>query len=517
EQLLASIWAELLHLDQVGVTDNFFDLGGHSLLATQAIARLGIDLPLAALFDHPTIKDLAHTIDTTTNTVAPITPADRTKPLPLSYAQQRLWFLHQLDPDSAEYHVPTVIPLPDTADATAIADALSTIVERHEILRTRIITDPDGIPYQVIDPPAPVRLHTTSDIHTPFDLTTGPLIRAALVHQRLLITAHHIITDEWSERILRRELTALLNHQPLPPLPTQYADYATWQRHHLTGDILDTQLTYWHTQLADPPVLELPTDRPRPAVRSTAGDAVEFTVPADVTTGLLDLSRQQGATMFMTLLAAYAVLLHRHTGQTDLLIGTPIANRDHPDVEPLIGLFVNTLALRSRFDDDPLFTEFLARTRATALDAYTHQDLPFERLVDDLVDTRDRSRTSLVETFFVYSADPQAPTPRVADAAVAKFDLAFSAARSPQDVLHCSVHFSTGLFDRATVERLAGHLQVLLAAVAADAERPVSRLPLLTTAETAQLTQWNDTAVALPVVGSVLDLIDFDRDATAVR
>ncbi|MFD0574855.1 amino acid adenylation domain-containing protein [Dactylosporangium darangshiense] len=427
EQLLASIWAELLHLDQVGVTDNFFDLGGHSLLATQAIARLGINLPLAALFDHPTIQDLAHTIDTTTNTnvVAPITPADRSQPLPLSYAQQRLWFLAQLDPDSTEYHLPTLIPLPDPVDPAVVARALHTIIERHEILRTRIITDPDGIPHQVIDPPTPLPLAVKDltdqpdpiaaaktalleDARQPFDLTTGPLIRATLLHLTdnrhvLALCLHHIVSDEWSGRILRTELATLNHGTPLPPLPIQYADYATWQRQWLTGHILDTQLQYWRTQLANPPTLHLPTDHPRPPIRSNAGAEVAFTIPEPTATALQQLSRQHGTTMFMTLIAAYATLLHRHTGQSDILIGTPIANRNHPETESLIGFFVNTLALRSRFDDDPLFTELLARTRTTALDAYTHQDLPFEQLVDELTPTRDRSQTP--------SSKPSSTTP----------------------------------------------------------------------------------------------------------
>ncbi|WP_345144988.1 condensation domain-containing protein, partial [Dactylosporangium darangshiense] len=480
EELLAGIWAELLGLDQVGVSDNFFDLGGHSLLATQAVTRLGIGLPLAALFDHPTIKDLAATIDTTTNTsvgVVPITPADRSQPLPLSYAQQRLWFLHQLDPNSTEYHVPTVIPLPDTTDPTTVADALSTIVERHEILRTRIITDPDGIPYQVIDPPTPFPLQTTADTDTPFNLATGPLIRAALIDQRLLtITAHHIITDEWSDRILRHELTTLLNHQPLPPLPTQYADYATWQRHHLTTDTLNTQLDYWRTQLADPPVLELPTDRPQPAVRSTSGDAVEFLIPDHVTAGLRDLSRRHGATPFMTLIAAYAVLLGRYTGQDDILIGTPVANREPAETEALIGFFVNTVVLRSRLDDDPTFTELLVRTRTTALEAFAHQDVPFEQVVDELVRDRSRYRNPLLQTAFNYVQRRPAERTPAAELTV-KIDLSVTVA-DIDGQLGGALQYSTAVFDRSTVERMTGHLLNLLYAIVDDPDRPLSQLPI---------------------------------------
>ncbi|MFD0574853.1 condensation domain-containing protein [Dactylosporangium darangshiense] len=427
EELLAHIWAELLHLDQVGVSDNFFDLGGHSLLATQAITRtrthLNIDLPLATLFDHPTIHDLAHIIDTTVNPASPpITPADRTQPLPLSFAQQRLWFLDQLEPGSTEYNVPAVMPLAGPIDPAVVADALTAVVARHETLRTRLVSGPDGVAYQVIDPPAPVPLEvleaaTTDDARAlinqhaqaAFNLATGPLLRATLIRVNdrnlLALCMHHVISDEWSAAILHRELTALLADADtaLPELPVQYADYAVWQRQWLAGEILDTQLDYWRTQLANPPVLELPTDRPRPAVRSAAGGLVEFTIPADVTTRLRELSRQNGTTMFMTLTAAYALFLARHTGQTDILIGTPIAGRSRAETEALIGFFVNTLVLRTQLDDDPTFAELLARTRTTALNAYAHQDLPFEQLVDELVHHRDRSRTP--------SSTPCSPTP----------------------------------------------------------------------------------------------------------
>ncbi|MFD0586356.1 condensation domain-containing protein [Dactylosporangium darangshiense] len=412
EALLAGIWAELLHLDQVGVTDNFFDLGGHSLLATQAIARLGIDLPLAALFDHPTIKDLAHTIDTTTNTntLAPITPTDRSQPLPLSYAQQRLWFLAQLDPDSTEYHFLVRIPLPAPVDVSALNAALSTIVERHEVLRTRFVADADGVPRQVIDPPTAIALSTVDisgardETRVPFVLADGPLLRAALVRVAddqhvLALCMHHAIFDQWSTRLFERELATLYaayrdgRPDPLPPLPIQYADYAAWQRAWFAGPVRQAQLDYWLGRLASPPVLELPTDRPRARVRSTAGAILDFTVAAETAAALRDLSRRHATTMFMTVLAAYAVLLHRHTGQGDLLVGTPIANRNQAGTDDLIGFFINNLVLRIDLSDDPTVGELLRRVRVTALEAYTHQDLPFEELVDELVHDRDRSRT----------------------------------------------------------------------------------------------------------------------------
>ncbi|MFG2169746.1 amino acid adenylation domain-containing protein, partial [Micromonospora chersina] len=520
---LAGIWTDLLGLDHIGATDNFFDLGGHSLLATRAIGRiravLGADLLLAALFDHPTVRTLAAMVDAATGAgTAPVVPADRAHKLPLSFGQQRLWFLAQLDPTSTEYHLPVVIPLQGDADP---AGALTTIVDRHEVLRTRILPDADGTPYQVIDPPAPFTLKraeaaTETDARTliaelsrePFDLATGPLLRGLLIslgdgRRVVALCLHHIVADQWSVRILHDELRALLDGSTPPPLPVQYADYAVWQREQDLG----AQLDYWRNQLADPPVLNLPTDRPHPPIRSAAGGYVEFTVPADVSAQLRQLSRRHGATMFMTLLTAYAVLLHRHTGQDDLLIGTPVANRGRAETENLIGFFVNTLALRTRLDGDPTFTDLLDQVRETALAAYNHQDLPFEQLVDQHVRDRDRSRTPLIQTLFHYAGS--APAGSGADAPIGQdvpFDLGLSLSDS-EDRLRGMFEYSTALFDRATIERLANRLGGLLAAVVADADTPVGDLPILTPAEEQQLNAWNDTALPLATATGVDALI----------
>ncbi|MEU6432678.1 condensation domain-containing protein, partial [Microbispora sp. NPDC046973] len=354
EELLTSIWADLLGLDRVGVTDNFFDLGGHSLLATQVITRiraaLGTDTGVAAIFDHPTVGELAAVIDTGTASEAPppIVPVSRERKLPLSFAQQRLWFLDQLDPGSAEYVISTPIHLPERLDLAALHAALDALVERHEVLRTRLVADDDGIPWQVIDPPTrfdlpmvdltghdhpqeAARAWVAADAATPFDLATGPLIRATLLRladdQHILaLSMHHIVSDEWSAKIFLRELVELYEASrdgrpnPLPPLTVQYADFAVWQRDWLTGPVLDEQLDYWRNQLADPPVLELPTDHPRPPVRSTTGAAISFHLDSHVTARLRELSRKQSSTMFMTLLAAYAVLLGKYSGQDDLVV-----------------------------------------------------------------------------------------------------------------------------------------------------------------------------------------------------
>ncbi|MFG1690523.1 amino acid adenylation domain-containing protein, partial [Nonomuraea sp. NPDC049269] len=540
EQLLAGIWADLLGLDQVGVRDNFFDLGGHSLLATQAITRIrttfGTDLALAALFDHPTINGLATLIDGTAITAIapPISSADRDHPLPLAFAQQRLWFLAQLDPDSAEYNAPIPIPLSGDLDIPALRAALTALVERHEVLRTRLVADADGIPHQIIDPPADFPLplvdlthqaaqdFIATDAATPFDLAAGPLLRGSLIRisdqeHILALCMHHVVSDEWSAKIFHRELTALYEAfrqgkpSPLAPLAVQYADFAVWQRAWLTGETLGEQLGYWQRQLAQPPVLNLPTDRPRLPVRTTAGAAINFRIDPDISHRLQELSRRSGATMFMTLLAAYSALLGRYTRQDDLLVGTPVANRNQAETEDLIGFFVNTLVLRTDLSGDPTFTELLHRVRATALEAYGHQDLPFEQLVDELGVDRDRSRTPLFETLFNYTADldgvhiPEENT--ALEQSAVKFDLVLSMVAAGDQDLVGSVQFSTALFEQATIERLIGHLNMLLAAVTTDPDQPLSALPILTSAELQSLREVNTTGVVLPEAAGVHELI----------
>ncbi|MEU6432664.1 amino acid adenylation domain-containing protein, partial [Microbispora sp. NPDC046973] len=540
EELLAGIWADLLNLDHVGVTDNFFDLGGHSLLATQAITRIraafGTDTGVAALFDHPTVGELAAVIDTGTAGEAPppIVPVSRERKLPLSFAQQRLWFLDQLDPGSAEYVIPSPIPLTGDMDIAALRAALDALVERHEVLRTRLVADDDGIPWQVIDPPTrfdlpmvdltghdhpqeAARAWVAADAATPFDLATGPLIRATLLRladdQHILaLSMHHIVSDEWSAKIFLRELIALYEASrdgrpnPLPPLAVQYADFAVWQRDWLTGPVLDEQLGYWRNQLADPPVLELPTDRPRPPVRSTAGAAISFHLDSHVTARLRELSRKQSSTLFMTLLAAYTTLLGKYTGQHDVIVGSPVAGRTHGQTEDLIGFFVNTLALRTDLSGDPTFTQLLARVRATALDAYTHQDLPFEQLIDELGVVRDRSRTPLVGTLFNYISQlPDTPAEQAqGDAEVlpdnALFDLSLVMGHTSDGALVGSVQYSTTLFDEPTIRRLIGHLTELLTAVTRDADQPLSTLPVLSAAEQRSLARWNETDLFVPSV-----------------
>ncbi|WP_239137328.1 condensation domain-containing protein, partial [Dactylosporangium siamense] len=430
EELLSGIWADVLGVERVGVHDNFFDLGGHSLLATRVASRVrtvfGVEVPVAALFDTPTVAGLARVVEAGAPGVVapPIVPVGRDRALPLSFAQQRLWFLAQLEPDSIEYNTPMPIRMTGELDVWALTSALAGLVARHEVLRTRLVADADGTPFQVIDPPAQpalplidlsaeddpaaaARAWLDADAAVPFDLAAGPMLRATLLRlgrreHVLALAMHHVVGDEWSEPILRRELDVLCNEGVLPSLPVQYADFAVWQRRWLTGEVLEGQLDYWRARLRDVPVLELPTDRPRAAVRSSAGAVSEFVVPADVVAGLRVLSRAAGVSMFMTVFAAFNVLLCRYSGQDDVVVGTPVANRNRAEVEGLIGFFVNTLVLRTDLSGDPTFVELLGRVRAGTLAAYAHQDVPFERLVDELGVVRDRSRTPLFQVLFNY-------------------------------------------------------------------------------------------------------------------
>src|SRR6266487_140812 len=540
---------------RVGAEDSFFELGGHSLLATRVISRVraafGIEVPLAALFDHPTVAGLAAVIEGAAPGLAvpPVIPVGRDWVLPLSFAQQRLWFLDQLEPGSTEYNVPMPVRLARGVDVAALSAALTAVTARHEVLRTRLVAGPDGIPHQVIDPPKRFPLPVTdvsgepdplraaerlvvADAVTPFDLAAGPLIRATLVRlgpgdHVLALSAHHVVCDEWSAGILRRELGALHeafrrgDADPLPALPVQYADFAVWQRQWLAGEVLDIQLAYWRGQLAGAPVLELPADRPRPPIRSTAGAVTEFSVPAKTAARLGVVARDNGATMFMTLFAVYAVLLSRYCGQDDIVAGTPVANRNNAETEGLIGFFVNTLVLRADLSGDPSFSQLLGRVRQMALGAYAHQDLPFEQLVDALVTDRDRSRTPLFQVLFNYvtnerhqagdldaDAGSQAPSPdALAEPRAVKFDLTVDVGESSSGGLVGGIQYSTALFDASTAERMAGHLVGLLDAVAADAGRRLSELPVLTAGERQLLAEWNDTGVPKVAAGGIHELV----------
>ncbi|MEB3963537.1 condensation domain-containing protein, partial [Streptomyces kunmingensis] len=414
EQIVTTVWSEILGVDTIGIHDNFFELGGHSLLATQVTSRLrrqlGVDVPVRTIFTSPTPATLAAAMrELATADEAPLVPVDRADTaLPLSFAQQRLWFLDKLTPGSAEYLVPFALRLRGELDADALGAAFTGLVARHEILRTRFVTDDSGRPSQMVDAPwsvTPVVHHVRSDAgledrertaqevmeaeaRRPFELDGGRLLRVDLVpvaqdDQYLLITLHHIVSDGWSAGILARELRELYaaalagSEASLPGLPVQYADFAVWQREQLTGDFLETQLAYWRERLSGVPVLELPTDHGRPAEREgAAGDTVYFTLPAEVAEPLRRAAGRRGASLFMTLLSLFKIVLARYGRQDDIAVGTPIAGRNRAETEALLGFFVNTLVMRTDLSGDPTFTELIDRVKDTALGAYDHQDLP---------------------------------------------------------------------------------------------------------------------------------------------
>ncbi|HWK90397.1 MAG TPA: amino acid adenylation domain-containing protein, partial [Longimicrobium sp.] len=436
EQRLAAIWSELLDVERVGAADGFFDLGGHSLLATRVVSRLreelGVEVPVRAVFEHPVLGALAAEVDrllaeTRGPEAPPITAVSRGGDLPLSFAQERLWFVQRMDGDTSAYHMPFAYRLGGALDVDALRRALDEVARRHESLRT-FFPEVDGLPVQRIAPPAsvPFPLHDLSGLgddlredeagrvaaahaDDPFDLARGPLFRAALVrlaadHHLLLVNLHHVISDGWSTGVLWTELSALYGAfaagrpSPLPEPALQYADFAAWQRAWLSGEAVERQLTYWRGALAGaPPLLELPTDRPRPPVQRHRGAAVGVVLDADAAAPLHALARREGATLFMVLLAALDVVLARWSGQDDVVVGTPIAGRTRAETEGMIGLFLNSLALRTDLSGDPSFREVLRRVRQATLDAYAHQDLPFERILEEIQPERSLSHTPVFQ------------------------------------------------------------------------------------------------------------------------
>jgi amino acid adenylation domain-containing protein len=546
EEMLAELWSQVLGVERVGVHDNFAELGGHSLLATQLMARVReafqVEVPLRTLFEAPTVAELAKQVAELRRShaglhVPPIRPVARgQQELPLSFAQQRLWFLDQLEPGNLFYNIPLAVRLKGALDADALRRALNEIVRRHEALRTTFAAV-DGRPVQVIAPelsiPLPVedlrgltpekreaealRL-ATEDAQTPFDLGGGPLLRARLLqvddaeHIAVLVL-HHIVSDGWSMRLLIRELAALYHAyaagrpSPLPELPIQYADYAAWQREWLQGDVLETQLDYWRKQLAGaPPLLELPTDHPRPAMQTYHGAIYSFGLSKELAQGLKRTSQKANCTLFMTLLAAFQTLLYRYTGQDDICVGTSIANRNRAETEDLIGFFVNTLVMRADLSDAPNFQTLLGRVREAALGAYTHQDVPFEMLVEKLQPERNLSHTPLFQVMFVMDNASQQSlelpdlvlSPVSVDVGKATFDLTLSMMEGDEG-LGGYIEYNTDLFEAETIRRMVGHLQTLLEGIVAAPDCSVARLPLLTADERQQvLAAWNETTRPLP-------------------
>ncbi|HEX6862027.1 MAG TPA: amino acid adenylation domain-containing protein, partial [Thermoanaerobaculia bacterium] len=551
EEAVAAIWSAVLGSPVRDGEASFFELGGHSLLAVQAQARvrgqLGVDLPLRTLFEAPTVAAFAHRVEEALYGAAglerpPLVAAAAGRDLPLSVAQQRLWFLDQLEPGSAAYNLPAAVGLSGRLSPAALVAALGQVVARHAMLRTRFASVA-GRPVQRVAParegvpfPLPLadlsglpgehaaaemRRLSASEGELPFDLESGPLLRALLLCRSvdehvLLLTLHHIAADGGSIRVLAAEVAALYEAalagaaSPLPPLPLQYGDYAVWQRDWLRGPVLETQLAFWRKRLAGAPAaLDLPTDRPRPAVTGAGGSRSGLhpvLFEPGLAAPLAALARSEGATLFMALLAAWKILLHRSSGEVDLAVGVPVSNRHETALEGLIGLFINTVVLRTSLEGGPAFRELLGRIREEALAAYTHQDLPFERLVEELAPERSLARAPFFQVMFDVR---DATLDRVglpgldlalvpAESSRSKFDLILSLERSG-DALGGVLEYRLDLFEPETAARLVRQIATLLAAAVRDPDTGIGVLPLLSPAERQEILRvWNDTGTPYP-------------------
>ena len=545
EEMLAGIFSAVLGVEQVGIHDNFFELGGHSLLATQVISRVNgafdVTEPLRDLFGAPTVAELAESVLAALSaerrpTAPPLEPVARSGDLPLSFAQQRLWFLNQLAPESFGYHVPYYLRSEGPLRVSVLKACLEEIVGRHETLHTRFIVK-DGVPFQVIFPQSlqvlsQVDLREVSEglrealvekligqeLRRLFDLSQGPLLRVMLVRVGeaeyvWLLTMHHIVSDGWSMGILVKELMALYEafargrSFSLPDLPIQYADFSVWQREWIQGAVREKQLSYWKGELERAPaVLELPTDRQRPALQTFDGARQMLVIPEALYRSLEGLSQREGVTLFMTLVAAFEVLLCRWTGQDDFVVGSPIANRNRSEVEGLIGFFVNMMCLRAVVSGDPQFTELLARVKEESLRAYANQDIPFEQLMEELGVARDLSHTPLFQVTFALQNAPREALelpglsigPVRPNRVPVRYDLEFGLWAGAEG-LTAEATYNIDLFNGATIERMLGHYRTLLAGIVANPEQHISDLPLLTHTERHQLlVEWNDTGADYP-------------------
>ncbi|GAB4200472.1 MAG: hypothetical protein Tsb002_36620 [Wenzhouxiangellaceae bacterium] len=553
EQMIAEIWADVMQLQRVGIHDNFFAIGGHSLLAMQIVARiekvLDIVLPLQSLFDEPTVAGLAHGIESQRWSEdgfqpPPLLPQPRTVAapeegappppdeyrFPQSASQQRLWFLEQLEPNSTTYSIPILLEVKGELDVAAMRQAFDALIERHEILRTTFAVEDNGALTQVIHKQRPMVMALTNleklpaeaqqaqaqqlvvqEAERPFNLTRGPLLRAMLLrlsagHHILLLNMHHIITDAWSNSILISELSTLYRAfqqgeaSPLQPLKVQYADFAKWQDEWLQFGVLEEMLFYWREKLRDaPPEITLMTDRPRQPREHVTGDMVQFSLSKATSEGLKQLASKLNATLFMVLLGGFKALLARHSGQNDIVIGVPVAARHPEELEPLIGFFVNTLVMRTDLSGDPGFDELIRRVRDTTVSAYEHQDLPFERLVEQLSPERRWQRAPMFQVMFVLQNAPAAQfdlpgldvTRLPLPSSTAKFDLNLSMQEDAEG-LHGALEYNTQIFDRATIERMLQHFTRLLESVLEQPTTKLTQLQLLPDDERQRmLQQWS--------------------------
>ncbi|MET0645255.1 MAG: amino acid adenylation domain-containing protein, partial [Pyrinomonadaceae bacterium] len=525
EEIVAGIWREVLKLPSVGRDDNFFNLGGHSLLVTQVLLRirdmLKVELPVRGFFESPTLKQMARLVEEQFGAgrlveQSAIEPTPRDEELPLSFAQQRMWFLEQFAAGTTTFHIPLGVRLSGPLNVAALEQSFGEVIRRHEALRTSFPVI-DGEPLQIIHPAprysipvidlgslepeaqevATTRL-TEAIFERPFDLETGPLARLVLFRyaeqdHALACTLHHIVSDGWSKGVLVKEISALYESfrggapSPLAELAVQYADFAAWQRQRLSGEALERELEYWRKNLAGaPPVLNVPTDRPRPPVQTYRGAAEPFLIERDLSDALKELSRRQGVTLFMTLLAGFQTLLQRYAAEDDFVVGTSVANRVSAQVEGLIGCFVNMLALRADCSGDPTFEEMVGRVRELTLQAYTRQSLPFEKLVEELQPQRNLSYPPLFQVVFSLQNAPMTDLalaglrlsfPRQVEVTTSKYDLLLDMWEGT-DGLAGALEYNPDLFDRDTAARMVGHLRNLLAAAAARPAARLSELPL---------------------------------------
>jgi amino acid adenylation domain-containing protein len=567
ETQVARIWGEVLQLDPVGVNDLFFDLGGQSLLAVQVVSRvrdaLNVELPVQSLFNETSVATMAAEIDDALARgvladAPPLEPAPRDGDLPLSFAQERLWFIDQLMPGLSAYNIPGAVRLRGDLDRGALERALNAIVERHEVLRTTFATR-RGKPVQVVVPAMPLEIDAVDlrdvpaeerqarafelareAVSRPFDLATGPLLRPVLFELDredvlFILVIHHIVYDMWSRDVFLAELGAFYEafsegREPdLPPLAIQYADFAVWQRRWLSGAVLDRQLGYWREQLAGLQPLELPTDRPRPAVQSMRGGRIDQPLPAELTAALKRFSQRQKVTLFVSLLSGFYALLRRYTGARDLAVGSPIANRNRVEIEPLLGFFANTLVLRAELPPGTSGEDLMARVRKMTLDAYSHQDLAFEKLVNEIQPDRDLGRQPLFQVMFNFLITYKPPArqlPRltleteVIHTGGVPFDFTQSMFEA-DGRLWSTLDYSSDLFDRTTVLRMLSHFERLLTAMVEEPGTPLEDLPLLGAAEQLQIVrEWNDPAtesfLAPPLSRWVEAQVERTPDAPAV-
>ncbi len=532
EDVVAATYCEVLGIEQLGIHESFFELGGHSLLATQVVSRIRtaiqVEVPLRNLFEAPTVAGLARRIEQELrggrgDAIPPIERVSREQNLPLSFAQQRLWFLNQLASDSSAYALPLTIKVQGRLDVGVLAKCLQEIVKRHECLRTTFVIH-DGQPMQAISarlhiPLGIVDLQTIgeeseqvneslqlieTEIMQPFDLSRGPLLRVRLLRLKeqdhiFVLIMHHIIWDAWSTGIFFRELSLLYEAfaeekpTPLTPLFIQYADFALWQREWLKGELLDSLIDYWTKQLRGATPLELPISQPKPTILSNRGAIHSFALPAQLSKRLLAMSRQEGVTLFMVLLAAFQTLLYRYTGQQDIVVGTDIAGRMSAETEDIIGFFVNLLVLRIQLNPQNTFRETLRFVRTMVLAAYAHQDLPFEKLVEALKLERTVHQVPLVNVLFVLQNTPLPPTecrgllisPLEIEIHTAKFDLALFLMEGPSE-LTGFVNYRTDLFDRNTIVNLLKHFETLLQSIITSPDMSLEALEIYTEAEKEQ-------------------------------